>query len=169
MLSNVEANSEPWTWEAAQELCLRLESEYEELRTTDRKLALEREAALAKRPNSKPRAGLFHPELLRLRDELDAELLVQRFDDIEPGRAAELEARLGPLLNALVVSDPEAVATTLVGRPRELESVWLVASDAQFSRIGDGSGGARRGGGARLRACASRACLPNRCSGARHA
>ncbi|HEY3252930.1 MAG TPA: chromosome partition protein MukB, partial [Polyangiaceae bacterium] len=32
VLSNIEANSEPWTWEAAQELCLRLEGEYEDLR-----------------------------------------------------------------------------------------------------------------------------------------
>ena len=132
VLSNVEANSEPWTWEAAQELCLRLEAEYEELRAADRKLSAEREAALREAAEFEAQGGSFHPELLRLRDEFDAELLVQRFDDIEPERAAELEARLGPLLNALVVADPEAVAAKLAGRPRELESVWLVAADAQF-------------------------------------
>ena len=131
-LSNVEANSEPWTWEAAQELYLRLETEYEALRAADRKLAVEREAALREAAEFETQGGSFHPELLRLRDELDAELLVQRFDDIEPERAAELEARLGPLLTALVVSDPEAVAAKLAGRPRELESIWLVAADAQF-------------------------------------
>jgi len=132
VLSNVEANSEPWTWEAAQELFLRLEAEFESLRAADRKLGLEREAALREAAEFESQGGSFHPELLRLRDELDAELLVQRFDDIEPERAAELEARLGPLLNALVVSDPEAVAAKLAGRPRELESIWLVAADAQF-------------------------------------
>jgi chromosome partition protein MukB len=132
VLSNVEANSEPWTWEAAQELFLRLEGEHDSLRAEDRKLALERETALREAAEFESMGGSFHPELLRLRDELDAELLVQRFDDIEPERAAELEARLGPLLNALVVSDPEAVATKLAGRPRELESIWLVAADAEF-------------------------------------
>ena len=131
-LSTVEAQEEPWTWEAAQELYLRLDAEYEELRATDRKLSAEREAALRQAAEFEAQGGSFHPELLRLRDELDAELLVQRFDDIEPEQAAELEARLGPLLNALVVTDPEAVAAELAGRPRELESIWLVAADAQF-------------------------------------
>ena len=132
VLSNVEESSESWTWEAAQELYLRLEGEHEALCAQDRKLAAEREAALREAAEFEAQGGSFHPELLRLRDELDAELLLQRFDDIEPERAAELEARLGPLLNALVVSDPEAVAAQLAGRPRELESIWLVASDAQF-------------------------------------
>ena len=132
VLSDVEANSEPWTWESAQELYLRLEAEYDALRTSDRKLAADREAALREASEFEAQGGSFHPELLRLRDELDAELLLQRFDDIEPERAAELEARLGPLLNALVVSDPAAVAAELAGRPRELESIWLVAADAQF-------------------------------------
>ena len=132
VLSNVEASNEPWTWEAAQELLLRLETEYETLRADDRKLVADREAALREAAEFESQGGSFHPELLRLRDELDAELLVQRFDDIEPERAAELEARLGPLLNALVVGDPEAVAAKLAGRPRELESIWLVAADAQF-------------------------------------
>ena len=136
VLSNVEANSEPWTWEAAQELCLRLESEFVELREDGRKLAAEREAALREAAEFEAQGGAFHPELLRLRDEFDAELLVQRFDDIEPEYAAELEARLGPLLNALVVSDPEAVAQKLSGRPRELESIWLVSADAQFLEPG---------------------------------
>ncbi len=132
VLSNIEPNSEPWTWESAQELLLRLEAEYDALRVSDRRLTLEREAALREAAECETQGGSFHPELLRLRDELDAELLVQRFDEIEAERAGELEARLGPLLNALVVSDPEAVAKKLAGRPRELESVWLVAADAQF-------------------------------------
>jgi len=132
VLSNIEASSEPWTLEAAQELCLRLESEFEELRESGRRMTAEREAALREAAEFEAQGGSFHPELLRLRDEFDAELLVQRFDDIEPDSAAELEARLGPLLNALVVSDPEAVAQKLAGRPREMESVWLVAADAQF-------------------------------------
>ncbi|HWZ88949.1 MAG TPA: SbcC/MukB-like Walker B domain-containing protein, partial [Polyangiaceae bacterium] len=71
--------------------------------------------------------------LLRLRDELDAELLVQRFEDIEPEQAALAEARLGPLVNALLVNDPQRAAQLLAGRPRELESVWLVGPDAKLN------------------------------------
>ena len=136
VLSSIEANGEPWTWEAAQELCLRLEAELEELRASDRRLTAEREAALRQAAEFEAQGGAFHPELLRLRDELDAELMAQRFEDIEPDAAADLEARLGPLLNALVVTDPEAVANKLAGRPRELESIWLVAADAQFQEQG---------------------------------
>ncbi|HYQ41145.1 MAG TPA: chromosome partition protein MukB [Polyangiaceae bacterium] len=132
VLNNVEPHNEPWTWEAAQELCLRLEAEFEELRVSDRQLSAEREAALREAAEFEAQGGSFHPELLRLRDEFDAELLVQRFDDVDPDSAAGLEARLGPLLSALVVTDPGAVAKKLAGRPRELESIWLVAADAQF-------------------------------------
>ena len=132
VLSSVEPSSEQWTFEEAQELYLRLEAEYDALRASDRELVLQREAALRQASELESQGGSFHPELLKLRDELDAELLMQRFDDIEPEQAAGLEARLGPLVNALVVNDPALVAEQLAGRPRELESIWLVASDAQF-------------------------------------
>jgi chromosome partition protein MukB len=128
VLSGIEANTEPWTTERAQELNARLETEYETLRVSARELSLEREARLRAAHDFESQGGTFQPELLRLRDELDAELLVQRFDDIEPEQAAALEARLGPLLNALLVADPAQAAQVLAGRPRELESVWLVAS-----------------------------------------
>ena len=132
VLSGIEASSEPWTLERAQELKLRLESEYETLRARSRELDAGREALLREANELESQGGSFQPELLRLRDELDAELLVQRFEDIEPEQAAALEARLGPLVNALVVTDPEQAARVLAGRPRELESVWLVASDTRI-------------------------------------
>ncbi len=137
-LSNVESTSEPWTFERAQELFLRLESELALLRSTNGQLEAQREAAQREAAELESQGGSFHPELLRLRDELDAELLIQRFEDIDPEHAAGLEARLGPLLNALVVSDPKLVAEQLAGRPRELESIWLVAADAEFlEQFGD--------------------------------
>ena len=132
VLSSIEPREEPWTYEAARELGARLESELHDASKSDRELAVQREAALREAAELESQGGSFHPELLRLRDELDAELLAQRFEDIEPEQAAELEARLGPLLNALLVSDPQAVAKQLSGRPRELESIWLVAADAQL-------------------------------------
>jgi chromosome partition protein MukB len=68
------------------------------------------------------------PELIRLRDELGAELVLGRFDHVRDAEAATLEARLGPLIHALVVPDPAAAAAALVDKPRTLESVWLVRS-----------------------------------------
>ncbi|MEO7034911.1 MAG: chromosome partition protein MukB [Polyangiaceae bacterium] len=138
VLSGIEASTEPWTLERAEELKLRLDSEYHTLRTSSRELDAQREALLREANEFEAQGGTFQPELLRLRDELDAELLVQRFDDIEPEQAAALEARLGPLVNALVVSDPEQAARALAGRPREMESVWLVASDTRIdSEVAD--------------------------------
>ena len=132
-LSAVEPGDEPWSFERAQELCLRLESEASELDTSKRTIDVQREAALREAGELESQGGSFHPELLRLRDEFDAELLAQRFEDIDPEHAPALEAELGPLLNALVVSDPAQIARQLSGRPRELESIWLVAADARFS------------------------------------
>ena len=132
VLSSIEASAEPWTFESAQELALRLDDEYESLQASARELGVQREALLREANGFEAQGGSFQPELLRLRDELDAELLVQRFEDIEPEQAAALEARLGPLLNALLVADPAQAARVLAGRPREMESVWLVASDTRI-------------------------------------
>ncbi|WP_407653913.1 hypothetical protein [Archangium lipolyticum] len=49
---------------------------------------------------------------------LAAELLATRFGDAGIEKAGLLEARLGPLAQALVVKDPVAAARTSAGRPR---------------------------------------------------
>lgn len=133
VLSGLEPGNDAWSFERARELYLRLRAERDELGAASRAAQAERDALLRSASELESQGGSFEPELLRLRDEFDAELLVQRFEDIEPEHAAALEARLGPLLGALVVSEPEQVARRLAGRPRELESIWLVASDAQFA------------------------------------
>jgi chromosome partition protein MukB len=135
VLSGIESRHEPWTFEQAEALHVRLEGELETLRSQGRELEREREARLREAAELESQGGSFQPELLRLRDELDAELLVQRFDDVEPEQAAQLEARLGPLVNALIVGDPAGVAQGLAGRARALESVWLVAGDATLSDL----------------------------------
>ncbi len=137
VLSSIEASSEPWTYESAQELVLRLEAEYESLRASTRELTLQREALLREANEFESQGGSFQPELLRLRDELDAELLVQRFEDIEPEQAAALEARLGPLVNALLVNDPRASSQVLAGRPREAGK-HLVGRQRNANRSRDG-------------------------------
>jgi chromosome partition protein MukB len=77
--------------------------------------------------------GAFAPELLALRDELTAELLATHFDDAAVEDAAELEARLGPLAQALVVADVEAATRQLARRPATLPTVWLVPEDGSLS------------------------------------
>lgn len=77
--------------------------------------------------------GAFAPELLALRDELTADLLASHFDDTAVQEAAELEARLGPLAQALVVADVEAATQHLARRPATLPTVWLVSEDSSLS------------------------------------
>ena len=77
--------------------------------------------------------GAFSDELLRLRDDLTADLLASHFDDVDVDEAAELEARLGPLAEALVVEDIDEATRRLVGRDISLKTVWLVHEDAALS------------------------------------
>jgi len=87
--------------------------------TLERTLAEARELLAA--------GGPFDAELLRLKDELAADLLASSFDEIELEEAGPLEARLGPLVQALVVDDPGSAACTIAGRSADLSTVWLVA------------------------------------------
>ena len=90
------------------------------------------------------------PELLRLRDELDAELLAARFEDLDLADAARVQAALGPLVDALVVEDPEAAARKLTGLDRQLSSVWLIGAGASIEAFeaaaAAASGGSVEGG-----------------------
>jgi chromosome partition protein MukB len=70
--------------------------------------------------------GSFPDELLRVRDDLGAELLATLFDDAAPGEAAELEARLGHLAQALIVTDLDAAIDAARTRPEGLGTIWLV-------------------------------------------
>lgn len=79
--------------------------------------------------------GLFEPELLRLKDQLGADLLVGLFEDASMEHAGRIEARLGPLAQALVVEDPRTAAREIAHRPANLASVWLVARDADLGRL----------------------------------
>jgi chromosome partition protein MukB len=84
--------------------------------------------------------GPFDPELLRLKDALGAELLAGAFEDASLEDAAVLEARLGPLVQALVVDDPATAAKQVHGRSDSLSDVWLVSRDEDAARLGAGAG-----------------------------
>jgi chromosome partition protein MukB len=70
--------------------------------------------------------AVYDAELLRVRDELGAELLAARFEDLEPEQAAWVQARLGPWVDALVVDDVSTAAEQLDKIASRLPSVHLV-------------------------------------------
>jgi chromosome partition protein MukB len=71
-----------------------------------------------------------------LKDQLAAELVATSFEDARLEEAAVLEARLGPLTQALVVDDPAAAAKAIAMRPASLASVWLVAREQNVAALG---------------------------------
>lgn len=81
--------------------------------------------------------GSFPGELLRVRDDLGAELLATLFDDAEPGEAAELEARLGHLAQALIVTDLDAAIDAARARPNSLATLWLVPEGTPIAQLTD--------------------------------
>ncbi|MDE0456244.1 MAG: chromosome partition protein MukB [Chromatiales bacterium] len=83
--------------------------------------------------------GPFDPELMRLKDCLGAELLVGAFEDASLQDAAVLEARLGPLVQALVVDDPATAANQVHRRSDSLSDVWLVSRDEDATQLGVGA------------------------------
>jgi chromosome partition protein MukB len=89
--------------------------------------------------------GPFDTELLRLKDAMGAELLAGAFEDASVEDAAVLEARLGPLVQALVVDDPATAAKQVHGRPDSLSDVWLVSRDEDAARLGAGAAREREG------------------------
>ncbi|MBF2758893.1 MAG: chromosome partition protein MukB [Ectothiorhodospiraceae bacterium AqS1] len=88
--------------------------------------------------------GPFDPDLLRLKDDLEAELLAGAFEDVSIEESARLEARLGPLVRALVVDDPAAVAAndSIRDRPESLGDIWLVGREEDAAGLGVGVGAA---------------------------
>jgi len=58
------------------------------------------------------RGGCFPDALLRLRDTLDASLYTERYEETREADAPAIEARLGPLREALLVEDPESAAAS---------------------------------------------------------
>ncbi len=82
--------------------------------------------------------GPFDPELLRLKDALGAELLAGAYEEASLEDAAVLEARLGPLVQALVVDDPLKAANQVHGRSESLSNVWLVSRDEDAAQLGIG-------------------------------
>jgi chromosome partition protein MukB len=110
-------------------------------RASENSLGTQQERLLAEARELLATSGPFPPALLRLKDQLDANLVAESFDDIDLEQAGWIEARLGPLARALVVDDPIAAAAASQNRDPSLVDVTLVARDANL--LAD-SGTARR-------------------------
>lgn len=93
------------------------------------------EALLTQARELLAQGGPFAPELLKLKDQLGAELVAGSFEDVGLDEAGRLEARLGPLAQALVVDDPRATARSLDVRSDALASVLLVSRDADLEQL----------------------------------
>jgi chromosome partition protein MukB len=84
--------------------------------------------------------GPFEPDLLRLKDQLGADLVAASFEDVGLDEAGVIEARLGPLAQALVVDDPHAAAQAASGRAEALSQVWFVTRDANLEQMASDAG-----------------------------
>ncbi len=82
-------------------------------------LAGEVEVAEARLQELRRGGGAFPEYLVQACEAVEGRLLVERFEDVPFDRAAEVEARLGPLVHAVLVDDPDGAAQVLVrGGPR---------------------------------------------------
>lgn len=79
--------------------------------------------------------GVFHGDLLTARDLVGGEMLASHFDDVNPTAAGRVQARLGPLSEAIVVDDAREAAATLAGRERALDTIWLIEEGGLHSII----------------------------------
>ncbi len=84
--------------------------------------------------------GVFHGDLLTARDLVGGELLASHFDDVDPKEAGLLQARLGPLAEAIVVEDAREAAAALSGRERALDTIWLVEEGGLHDVAANGAG-----------------------------
>jgi chromosome partition protein MukB len=101
----------------------------------ERVTGTEHEALLQQARDLLAQGGPVDATLLKLKDELGAELVAQSFEDVELTEAGLIEARLGPLAQALVVDNPLTTARSLAQRPDALATVLLVAHDTDLSQL----------------------------------
>lgn len=71
-------------------------------------------------------ACAIDPQLASLADAVEGELLARRYEEVEPSKATELEAELGPFVDAIVVEDMSKALERLTELDLALETLWLV-------------------------------------------
>lgn len=114
-----------------------LQEERDQARASELQLTSRLEALSAEIHQLQQSGGRFPEELLRTRDLLEGELLAGRFEDVDLAEAARLQARLGPLHEALLVEDVEAAARVLASHPEAPSTVWLVDGSSALPTEGE--------------------------------
>jgi chromosome partition protein MukB len=94
--------------------------------------------------------GNFNERLLRARDLTEGELLAGRFEEVPIEDAGEVQARLGPLHEAIVVEDVESAARKLSSVEDVPETVWLIGGDATLELDTEGRPAGERMGASTL-------------------
>jgi chromosome partition protein MukB len=136
-VERITASAGPFTPTREAVLRLRdsLSSERQELKVAVEASTQAREQRLHDANHLEGSGGQFSAELLKLRDELDGELLGNRFEELDVKEAARLEALLGPLTQAIVVDDVALACERLQGKPRELAELRLVAAGTDLELL----------------------------------
>lgn len=136
-LDLVEAGGEPLepTREALQQRRSELVARQSRLQVRLEACESERQAAQASaHALESSEAGGPSAGLLELREQLDAEFLAQRYEDLDPDEARRVQALLGPLIDALVVEDLAAAATAIQKQGTAVDEAWIVAADVDPCR-----------------------------------
>ena len=136
-VERITASAGPFTPTREAVLRLRdsLSGEREELKSALHDATARREQLLHDANHLEGSGGQFSAELLKLRDELDGELLGNRFEELNVKEAARLEALLGPLTHAIVVDDVAEASARLQGKTRELSELRLIAAGTDLALL----------------------------------
>jgi chromosome partition protein MukB len=118
------------------ELSAALRASHEAIGTLVRRAAeLEqrRQAALARARQYEAIGSGLSPELARLAELADGQLLAARYEELDLDDARRVEAELGPLASAIVVDDLQRALDVLSKEPTELGELWLLQGGAEWT------------------------------------
>lgn len=120
----------PATKDALRKRQLQLESALRELQHGITQAEQRAETARAEAATLEDTAGVVNPSLIELADELEGELLLRRYEEVDVEEASRLEAELGPLVDGIVVEDVSAAVSKLQAIPLPMDHVWLIEAGA---------------------------------------
>ena len=107
-----------------------LTEQRDEILSNAERLKQRRQALEEERQRVAEAGASLSREVGDLAHKLGGETVAERFEDIAIEDAGVQEARLGPLVNAIVVDDPQRSARTAATAPERPESVWLARPGA---------------------------------------
>jgi chromosome partition protein MukB len=106
-------------------------------------LEQQRQAALARARQYEALGSGVAPELARLAELAEGQLLAGRYEELDLDDARRVQAELGPLASAIVVDDLERAVEALSKEPSSLGELWLLKSGAEWTMPPFGRASAR--------------------------